>query len=36
MKWCRFQAGQSASYGLVEDETVHVVAGTPVMAHTET
>jgi hypothetical protein len=36
MKWCRFQAGQSASYGLVEDETVYVAAGTPVTAHTET
>ena len=22
MKWCRFQAAQSVSYGLVEDETV--------------
>lgn len=22
MKWCRFQAGQQVSYGIVEDETV--------------
>ena len=29
MKWCRFQAGPSASYGLVEDETVIEVAGSP-------
>ena len=29
VKWCRFQAGPYASYGLVEDETVIEVAGSP-------
>ena len=36
VKWCRFQAGQSASYGLVEDETVIEVAGSPFAEYTPT
>ena len=36
MKWCRFQAGSSASYGLVEDETVIEVAGSPFEEYTVT
>ena len=36
MKWCRFQAGSSASYGLVEDETVIEVAGSPFAEYTAT
>ena len=33
MKWCRFQVGQQVSYGIVRDETVTEVAGTPFGEH---
>jgi 2-keto-4-pentenoate hydratase/2-oxohepta-3-ene-1,7-dioic acid hydratase in catechol pathway len=36
MKWCRFQAGSHASYGIVDDATVIEVAGTPFGEHTVT
>jgi 2-keto-4-pentenoate hydratase/2-oxohepta-3-ene-1,7-dioic acid hydratase in catechol pathway len=36
MKWCRFQAGQHVSYGIVEDETVAEVSGSPFAEHTVT
>jgi 2-keto-4-pentenoate hydratase/2-oxohepta-3-ene-1,7-dioic acid hydratase in catechol pathway len=36
MKWCRFRSGQKVSYGLVEDDTVVEVAGTPFDGHTRT
>jgi 2-keto-4-pentenoate hydratase/2-oxohepta-3-ene-1,7-dioic acid hydratase in catechol pathway len=36
VKWCRFQAGPSTSYGLVEDETVIEVAGSPFAEYTAT
>jgi 2-keto-4-pentenoate hydratase/2-oxohepta-3-ene-1,7-dioic acid hydratase in catechol pathway len=36
MKWCRFRAGQHESYGLVEDEKVTEVAGSPFAEHTLT
>ena len=29
MKWCRFLAGERVSYGLVDDERVTEVAGSP-------
>ena len=29
MKWCRFQVGAQVSYGIVEDDTVIEVAGSP-------
>ena len=29
MKWCRFQTGPHASYGIVEDDKVTEVAGSP-------
>jgi 2-keto-4-pentenoate hydratase/2-oxohepta-3-ene-1,7-dioic acid hydratase in catechol pathway len=36
MKWCRFQTGQHVSYGIVEDETVSEVTGSPFADHTVT
>jgi 2-keto-4-pentenoate hydratase/2-oxohepta-3-ene-1,7-dioic acid hydratase in catechol pathway len=36
MKWCRFQAGQHVSSGLVEDDKVIEVAGSPFAEHTVT
>jgi 2-keto-4-pentenoate hydratase/2-oxohepta-3-ene-1,7-dioic acid hydratase in catechol pathway len=36
MKWCRFRAGQHTSYGIVEDEKVVEVAGSPFAEHTVT
>ncbi len=36
MKWCRFQVGQHASYGIVSNETITEVAGTPFGEHTVT
>src|SRR5918999_2587651 len=36
MKWCRFQAGQDVSYGIVEDERVIEVAGSPFAEYTAT
>src|SRR5256712_11366148 len=36
MKWCRFQAGQQMSYGLVEGERVIEVDGSPFAEHTVT
>jgi 2-keto-4-pentenoate hydratase/2-oxohepta-3-ene-1,7-dioic acid hydratase in catechol pathway len=36
MKWCRFQAGQQVSYGIIEDETVTEVTGNPFAEHTVT
>src|SRR5262245_2336301 len=36
MKWCRFQAGQQVSYGIVEDDQVVEVAGSPFAEHTVT
>ncbi len=36
MKWCRFQSGQMASYGLVEGDTVVEVNGTPFGTHART
>ena len=29
MIWCRFQAGETISHGMVEDETVIEVSGIP-------
>ena len=31
MKWCRFQSGDTAVYGLVEDGKIVEVAGSPFM-----
>ena len=36
MKWCRFSAGGEASFGLIQDETVVRVDGTPWGQHTVT
>src|SRR5262249_52006151 len=36
MKWCRFQTEQHASYGVVEDDRVIEVAGSPFAEHTVT
>jgi 2-keto-4-pentenoate hydratase/2-oxohepta-3-ene-1,7-dioic acid hydratase in catechol pathway len=36
MKWCRFQVGQQVSYGIVEDERVIEVIGSPFAEHTAT
>jgi len=36
MKWCRFQTGQQVSYGIVEDDRVVEVTGSPFAEHTVT
>jgi 2-keto-4-pentenoate hydratase/2-oxohepta-3-ene-1,7-dioic acid hydratase in catechol pathway len=36
MRWCRFRAGERVSYGLVDDERVTEVAGSPFGEHTVT
>lgn len=36
MKWCRFQAGQKTSFGLIEDDHVLEVTGSPFADHTVT
>jgi len=36
MKWCRFQVGQSVSYGIIEDERVIRVSGSPFETYTAT
>ena len=36
MIWCRFQAGETISYGMVEDETVIEVSGIPWEEHART
>jgi len=36
MKWCRFLAGERVSYGLVDDERVTEVAGSPFEEHAAT
>ena len=36
MKWCRFQAGSRSSYGVVDDDTVSEVAGSPFAEYTAT
>jgi len=36
MKWCRFLAGERVSYGLVDDERVTEVAGSPFAEHAAT
>ena len=33
MKWCRFQSGATTSYGLIEDDRVLAVEGTPFGEH---
>ena len=36
MKWCRFQAGESPTYGMIEDATVIQVDGSPFNSYTKT
>jgi 2-keto-4-pentenoate hydratase/2-oxohepta-3-ene-1,7-dioic acid hydratase in catechol pathway len=36
MKWCRFQIGSHTSHGIVEDDRVTEVTGSPFEAHTVT
>src|SRR5918912_726341 len=36
MKWCRYLAGRGPTYGLIEDETVIAVEGSPFDAYTRT
>ena len=36
MKWCRFQAGESPTYGMIEDATVIQVDGSPFDSYTKT
>src|SRR2546428_13225645 len=35
-KWCRFQAGRTVSYGLIEGDSVTEVTGSPFEQHTKT
>lgn len=36
MKWCRFQVGDQIAYGLIEENTVVAVAGSPFEPYTKT
>jgi hypothetical protein len=36
MKWCRFQAGDEATFGIIEEDTVIAVSGNPFDAYTKT
>jgi 2-keto-4-pentenoate hydratase/2-oxohepta-3-ene-1,7-dioic acid hydratase in catechol pathway len=36
MKWCRFQSGEQAAYGIIEGDTVVEVAGSPFDSYTRT
>jgi 2-keto-4-pentenoate hydratase/2-oxohepta-3-ene-1,7-dioic acid hydratase in catechol pathway len=36
MKWCRFQSGEQAAYGIIEGDTVVEVAGSPFDNYTRT
>jgi 2-keto-4-pentenoate hydratase/2-oxohepta-3-ene-1,7-dioic acid hydratase in catechol pathway len=36
MKWCRFQAGDTATYGLIEGDTVVAINGSPIDVWTRT
>jgi 2-keto-4-pentenoate hydratase/2-oxohepta-3-ene-1,7-dioic acid hydratase in catechol pathway len=36
MKWCRFQSGRNVTYGLIEDNTVTTVTGSPFEDHART
>ena len=36
MKWCRFQVGQQVSYGMIEDDRVIAVTGSPLAEYTVT
>ena len=36
MKWCRFQVGQQISYGMIEDDRVIAVSGSPLAEYTVT
>ena len=36
MKWCRFQTGQKVSYGIVQEDVVLEVSGSPFETYTVT
>lgn len=36
MKWCRFQSGDKPAYGIIEDNTVTEVSGSPFESYTKT
>ena len=36
MKWCRFQAADQVTYGIIEDDTVVAVTGSPFETYTKT
>ena len=36
MKWCRYTANGSTSFGIIEDDTVHEVSGNPFGEHSKT
>lgn len=36
MKWCKFQTGETISYGIIEDKTVIEVSGSPFETYTKT
>ena len=36
MKWCRFQAGRTIAYGMIENTTVTEVTGNPFDGYTRT
>ena len=36
MKWCRFQDGDTATYGIIEGDTVVAVSGSPFDVWTRT
>ena len=35
MKWCRYTANGSTSYGTIEGDTVHEISGSPFGEHCE-
>ena len=36
MKWCRFSVGDKTSYGIIENDTVTEVSGSPFESYTKT
>ena len=36
MKWCRFQSGRNVAYGVIDDNTVTEVTGSPFESHDRT
>ena len=36
MKWCRFQSGATAAYGIIEGDSITAVTGSPFESYTRT